>query len=76
MSKYVELFDMGVRVVYRFSSHCPQTARTYYHPPSNHSQYINQHSSKSDISNKLFSSSNMLIHGVDVTTEIFLYSFV
>ncbi|PWA82609.1 hypothetical protein CTI12_AA174680 [Artemisia annua] len=35
MGKYVEILDLGVRVVARFHSHCPQTARMYYHPPSN-----------------------------------------
>ncbi|RLN33683.1 hypothetical protein C2845_PM03G21900 [Panicum miliaceum] len=34
MGKYVELLDMGVRVAARFHSHCPQTARLYYHPPA------------------------------------------
>ncbi|XP_034703408.1 uncharacterized protein LOC117927828 [Vitis riparia] len=35
MGKYTELLDAGVRIVARFHSHCPQTARMYYHPPSN-----------------------------------------
>ncbi|OAY40431.1 hypothetical protein MANES_09G021650v8 [Manihot esculenta] len=35
MSKYVELLDAGVRIAGRFYSHCPHTARMYYHPPSN-----------------------------------------
>lgn len=35
MGKYVELLDAGVRIAARFHSHCPQTARLYYHPPSN-----------------------------------------
>ncbi|KAK9154864.1 hypothetical protein Sjap_002344 [Stephania japonica] len=35
MSKYVEMLDAGVRIVARFHSHCPQTGRMYYHPPSN-----------------------------------------
>ena len=35
MGKYVEILDLGVRMVARFHSHCPQTARLYYHPPSN-----------------------------------------
>ncbi|KAI3750270.1 hypothetical protein L2E82_20904 [Cichorium intybus] len=35
MGKYVEILDLGVRMVARFHSHCPQTARMYYHPPSN-----------------------------------------
>lgn len=30
----MELLDAGVRIVARFHSHCPQTARMYYHPPS------------------------------------------
>lgn len=32
-SKYTELLDMGARIVARFHSHCPQTARMYYKPP-------------------------------------------
>ncbi|KAJ4817361.1 hypothetical protein LUZ62_029927 [Rhynchospora pubera] len=32
-SKYMELLDMGARIVARFHSHCPQTARMYYKPP-------------------------------------------
>lgn len=34
MSKYVEMLDMGIRIAARFHSHCPQTARMYYKPPS------------------------------------------
>ncbi|KAH7557208.1 hypothetical protein ACOSP7_026713 [Xanthoceras sorbifolium] len=34
MSKYMELLDAGVRIAARFHSHCPPTARLYYHPPS------------------------------------------
>ncbi|KAL6880082.1 hypothetical protein ACP4OV_011647 [Aristida adscensionis] len=34
MGKYAELLDMGVRIAARFHSHCPQTARMYYHPPA------------------------------------------
>ncbi|XP_047313975.1 uncharacterized protein LOC124917632 [Impatiens glandulifera] len=33
MGKYAELLDVGVRIAARFHSHCPQTARLYYHPP-------------------------------------------
>ncbi|OVA07466.1 hypothetical protein BVC80_8715g1 [Macleaya cordata] len=36
MGKYIEILDLGVRIVARFHSHCPQTARMYYHPPSDH----------------------------------------
>ncbi|KAK9697346.1 hypothetical protein RND81_08G031500 [Saponaria officinalis] len=34
MGKYTELIDIVVRMACRFQSHCPQTARLYYHPPS------------------------------------------
>ena len=33
----MELLDMGVRIAARFHSHCPQTARMYYHPPASSS---------------------------------------
>ncbi|CAI0404600.1 unnamed protein product [Linum tenue] len=33
MAKYMEILDVGIRIVARFHSHCPQTARLYYHPP-------------------------------------------
>ncbi|GJY69442.1 hypothetical protein Tco_0472424 [Tanacetum coccineum] len=37
MGKYTEILD-AFRIVCRFHSHCPQTARMYYHPPAeNHS---------------------------------------
>ncbi|KAH6765891.1 hypothetical protein C2S52_016874 [Perilla frutescens var. hirtella] len=36
MGKYLELLDAGVRIACRFHSHCPQTARMYYHPPAGH----------------------------------------
>ena len=36
MGKYTELLDVGVRIAARFYSHCPQTGRLYYHPPSSH----------------------------------------
>lgn len=34
MGRFVELLDAGVRIAARFHSHCPQTGRKYYHPPS------------------------------------------
>lgn len=46
MGKYVELLDAGIRMAARFNSHCPQTSRMYYHPPSNHEdqqQYSGDH---------------------------------
>ncbi|KAI3719608.1 hypothetical protein L6452_20510 [Arctium lappa] len=37
MGKYVEILD-AFRIACRVHSHCPQTARMYYHPPAdNHS---------------------------------------
>ncbi|CAN1342303.1 hypothetical protein LINPERPRIM_LOCUS39424 [Linum perenne] len=33
MAKYMEILD-AFRIVARFHSHCPQTARMYYHPPA------------------------------------------
>ncbi|XP_031257656.1 uncharacterized protein LOC116115665 [Pistacia vera] len=36
MGKYMELLDAGVRIAARFHSHCPHTARLYYHPPASH----------------------------------------
>ncbi|EEF30308.1 uncharacterized protein LOC125371391 [Ricinus communis] len=32
MVRYVEFLD-ALRIAGRFYSHCPQTARIYYHPP-------------------------------------------
>ncbi|KAK3417065.1 hypothetical protein EUGRSUZ_H02820 [Eucalyptus grandis] len=43
MGKYVELLDLRVRMAARFRSHCPQTARLYYHPPSNHDDHHHDH---------------------------------
>ncbi|KAL4353065.1 hypothetical protein GQ457_06G024920 [Hibiscus cannabinus] len=34
MGKYMDLLDVGVRVIARFHSHCPQTAPLFYHPPT------------------------------------------
>lgn len=33
MGKYTEILD-AFRIVCRVHSHCPQTARMYYHPPA------------------------------------------
>ncbi|KAG5627507.1 hypothetical protein H5410_012725 [Solanum commersonii] len=47
MGKYVELLDAGIRIAARFNSHCPQTSRMYYHPPTpsklDEQQYSNGH---------------------------------
>ncbi|KAH6814357.1 hypothetical protein C2S51_023375 [Perilla frutescens var. frutescens] len=39
----MELLDAGVRIACRFHSHCPQTARLYYHPPAGHDDSGNHH---------------------------------
>uniref|UniRef100_A0A7N0UKZ7 Uncharacterized protein n=1 Tax=Kalanchoe fedtschenkoi TaxID=63787 RepID=A0A7N0UKZ7_KALFE len=46
MAKYLEVLDAGVRIAARFHSHCPHTARLYYHPPSedHHPQHQFHHS--------------------------------
>nr|DAD29684.1 TPA_asm: hypothetical protein HUJ06_031152 [Nelumbo nucifera] len=43
MGKYLEMLNAGVRIVTRFHSNCPQTARKYYHPPSNADGNNNNH---------------------------------
>ncbi|KAB1222344.1 hypothetical protein CJ030_MR2G025528 [Morella rubra] len=43
MGKFVEFLDLGVRIAARFHSHCPQTARVYYHPPSGHEDHHLHH---------------------------------
>lgn len=44
MGKFVEFLDLGVRIAARFQSHCPQTARAYYHPPSAaHEDHLRNH---------------------------------
>ncbi|GLT37085.1 hypothetical protein SLA2020_114210 [Shorea laevis] len=43
MGKYAEMLDAGVRIAARFHSHCPHTARLYYHPPANAGDHHNQH---------------------------------
>ncbi|KAI3913086.1 hypothetical protein MKX01_035661 [Papaver californicum] len=45
MGKYVEMLDLGVRIAARFHSHCPHTARMYYHPP-NHADLQQHHHQK------------------------------
>ncbi|KAL1075654.1 hypothetical protein V6Z11_D11G379500 [Gossypium hirsutum] len=43
MGKYLELLDVGIRIVTRFHSHCPQTARLYYHPPPSSNPQAHRH---------------------------------
>ncbi|KAJ6895818.1 hypothetical protein NC651_022144 [Populus alba x Populus x berolinensis] len=37
--KYMDMF----RIAARFHSHCPQTARVYYHPPPHADDHHNNH---------------------------------
>ncbi|GER27707.1 DNA-directed RNA polymerase subunit beta [Striga asiatica] len=41
MGKLAEILDSFLRMASRFHSHCPQTARMYYHPPP-----VQDHSAK------------------------------
>lgn len=43
MGKYMEMLDAGVRIAARFHSHCPHTARLYYHPPPANSDHDHNH---------------------------------
>ncbi|RZC43347.1 hypothetical protein C5167_007350 [Papaver somniferum] len=82
MGKYVEMLDLGVRIAARFHSHCPHTARMYYHPP-NHANLRHQNQvPNKEASSSINSSSNGVcgleafgVGGVD-TTEFILHSLV
>lgn len=80
MSKYVELLDMGVRIAARFHSHCPQTARMYYKPPSAHgADGGNRTSSSVGEGNHTVGDVTASCRGNSVradATEIILYSVV
>ncbi|KAL0429235.1 UNVERIFIED_CONTAM: hypothetical protein Sradi_0549500 [Sesamum radiatum] len=43
MGRYSELLDLSLRIFSRFHSHCPQTARMYYHPPAPHKDSSHHH---------------------------------
>ncbi|WOK99410.1 hypothetical protein Cni_G08122 [Canna indica] len=87
MSKYVELLDMGVRIAARFHSHCPQTARMYYKPPSTAGEACDDagHQQQQPTTTPLPSSLSMVAYaealrrkgagGFD-TTDVILYSIV
>lgn len=88
MAKYVEMLDLGVRIAARFHSHCPQTARLYYHPPSNSGSHHDrgldqlQNGGRSHALNNQDSTDHMASSYADKTsisfdvTEIFVYSLV
>lgn len=74
MGKCVEMLDLGVRIVCRFHSHCPQTARMYYKPPqtdgdgNGHGHGVEGHGADAARGCK-----NQKAVGFD-TTEIIMYS--
>ncbi|CAI0375002.1 unnamed protein product [Linum tenue] len=86
MGKYIELLDVGARIVGRFYSHCPQTARMYYHPPSNADQYhqdlaggSNQATAAAQSSSGVKSAGGFSLKasmGVDSADQLVLYSVI
>ncbi|KMT18806.1 hypothetical protein BVRB_2g029150 [Beta vulgaris subsp. vulgaris] len=70
MGKYTELLDVGVRIAARFHSHCPQTARMYYHPPPNNSTSLQQIQQQDGAVLGCKGTSS----GVDYTKDLILYS--
>ncbi|XAR54378.1 hypothetical protein NMG60_11029475 [Bertholletia excelsa] len=80
MSKYMELLDAGVRMAARFHSHCPQTARLYYHPPANSKDHRDQvgasavKAAAGEVSTRLGSCGSWAVRGVDGATDFILYS--
>ena len=86
MGKYAELLDAGVRIAARFHSHCPQTARMYYHPPANadddHDHFhLQPHQNgdprgggaAGDVSTRLGYCGSKVVVGFD-STDLILYS--
>ncbi|KAK9283869.1 hypothetical protein L1049_012124 [Liquidambar formosana] len=85
MGKYVEILDAGVRIAARFHSHCPHTARMYYHPPANSDDNNHNHHhphggatggvEANGVSTRVGSCGAKAVWGVD-STEIILHSVV
>ncbi|KAI3847267.1 hypothetical protein MKX03_023942 [Papaver bracteatum] len=86
MGKYVEMLDLGVRIAARFHSHCPHTARMYYHPPNHHVD-LQQHQKEAiaeasssimagATSNRSGCGVRAFAGGVDTTEFIILHSVV
>ncbi|CAK9187434.1 unnamed protein product [Ilex paraguariensis] len=83
MGKYLEILDVGVRIAARFHSHCPQTARLYYHPPANHDDNHQQQDgphggffggkAAGDVSGRVGGFGSKKVMAVD-TTDFILYS--
>lgn len=73
----MEMLDLGVRIVARFHSHCPQTARMYYKPPhsdghgNGHDNGVDDHGDAA----VAMGCRNQKVFGFD-TAEIIMYSAV
>ncbi|CAA7395221.1 unnamed protein product [Spirodela intermedia] len=83
MGKYVEILDLGVRIAARFHSHCPQTARMYYKPPSSSIDGSDEGRHDATASSRFGAASDVAAaHGrscaasVGDSTEIILHSIV
>ncbi|KAI3860411.1 hypothetical protein MKW98_011605 [Papaver atlanticum] len=82
MGKYIEMLDFGVRIAARFHSHCPHTARMYYHPPNHADLQLHQREVLNESPSSINSSNNGIcglkafgVGGVD-TTEFILHYLV
>ncbi|KAF3324411.1 hypothetical protein FCM35_KLT11878 [Carex littledalei] len=73
MVKYAELLDMGVRIAARFHSHCPQTARMYYKPPSTSQPDASSGVSNGEDRNQQYGYGHAPV-GV-IPTEVILYAW-
>ncbi|KAJ3700002.1 hypothetical protein LUZ61_003707 [Rhynchospora tenuis] len=58
-NKYMELLDMGARIVARFHSHCPQTARMYYKPPQTPADCTDNKFDSKEVDSSFFSSAGL-----------------
>ncbi|KAI3971655.1 hypothetical protein MKX01_040700 [Papaver californicum] len=79
MGKYIEILDSGVRIAARFHSHCPHTAKMYYHPPnhvilSHQKEILNEASSSINSSNNGICGLKVFGFGCVDTTEFIFHS--
>lgn len=76
MAKYMELLDAGVRIVARTYSHCPQTARMYYHPPADtHHHHGGLFGGSGEGSGRVKHNGSKMGMSMD-TADVILYSIV
>ncbi|KAL1833326.1 hypothetical protein DCAR_0103414 [Daucus carota subsp. sativus] len=75
MAKYMELLDAGVRIVARTYSHCPQTARMYYHPPAENHHHHDTHLHGGGGSGRVKQGGSKAGVSMD-TADVILYSIV